>query len=81
MRFTQDTTDNIVVAGHPGYLLNGTFRNPTSDALQRFTNIGTMIEGKEYSVIYYSAAETYPVHSKTYLHMIKSFEVMHKIII
>ena len=34
MRFIQNTTSNIVLAGHSGYLLNGTFRDPTSDALQ-----------------------------------------------
>jgi hypothetical protein len=76
IKFTQNTTNNIVLAGHPGYLLNGTFRDPTSGVLQRSTNIGTIIEGKEYSVIYYSPAETYAVHSKTYLQMIKSFEVV-----
>jgi hypothetical protein len=49
IRFNQNTTNSIVLAGHPGYLLNGTFRDPTSDALQRFTNIGTIIGDKEYS--------------------------------
>jgi tetratricopeptide (TPR) repeat protein len=43
IRFNQNTTNNIALAGHPGYLLNGTFRDPTSDALQKFTNIGTII--------------------------------------
>ena len=62
IRFTQNTTNNIVLAGHPGYLLNGTFRDPTSDALQRFTNIGTIIGDKVYSIIYYSPAQTYPVY-------------------
>jgi hypothetical protein len=76
IRFNQNTTNNIVVAGHPGYLLNGTFRDPTSDALQRFTNIGTIIVDKVYSIIYYSPAETYPVYRAIYLHMIKSFEVV-----
>jgi hypothetical protein len=66
IRFTQNTTNNIVLAGHPGYLLNGTFRDPTSDALQKFTNIGTIIGDKEYSVIYYSPAETYPVYRTIY---------------
>jgi hypothetical protein len=37
IRFTQNTRNNIVLAGHPGYLLNGTFRDPASDALQRIT--------------------------------------------
>lgn len=32
IRFNQNTTNKIVLAGHPGYLLNGTFRDPTSDA-------------------------------------------------
>ena len=31
------------MAGYPGYLLNGTFRYSTSEALQRFTNIGAII--------------------------------------
>ncbi|MFY9799160.1 MAG: hypothetical protein WB988_08035 [Candidatus Nitrosopolaris sp.] len=70
IRFTQNTTTNIVLAGHPGYLLNGTFRDPTSDALQKFTNIGTIIGDKVYSVIYYSPAETYPVYNTRYHQMI-----------
>jgi tetratricopeptide (TPR) repeat protein len=76
IKFTQNTTNNIVVAGHPGYLLNGTFRDPTSDGLQRFTNIGTIIGDKVYSVIYYSPAETYSVYRTIYDKMIKSFEVI-----
>ncbi|MFY9798164.1 MAG: hypothetical protein WAJ93_20935, partial [Candidatus Nitrosopolaris sp.] len=56
IRFNQNTTNNIILAGHPGYLLNGTFRDPTSDALQKFTNIGTIIGDKAYSVKYYSPA-------------------------
>ncbi|MFZ0512469.1 MAG: hypothetical protein WAM14_12750, partial [Candidatus Nitrosopolaris sp.] len=76
IRFNQNTTNNIVLAGHPGYLLNGTFRDPISDALQRFTNIGTIIGDKVYSIIYYSPAETYPVYRTTYDQMIKSFEVI-----
>jgi hypothetical protein len=76
MRFTTNTTGNVVLAGVPGFLLNGTFRDPSSDALQEFTNIGTIIGDKEYSVIYYSPAQTYPVYSTVYLQMIKSFEVM-----
>ena len=75
IRFIQNTTNNIVLAGHPGYLLNGTFRDPTSDALQRFTNIGTIIGDKVYSIIYYSPAETYPVYNTIYDQMIKSFEI------
>jgi hypothetical protein len=54
IRFSQNTTNNIVLAGHPGYLLNGTFRDPTSDALQRFTNTGTIIGNKLYALLYYS---------------------------
>jgi hypothetical protein len=71
-----NATSSIVLAGHPGYLLNDTFRDPTSDALQRFTNIATIIGDKEYSVIYYSPAETYPIYNTIYLQMIKSFEVI-----
>jgi hypothetical protein len=33
IRFNQNTTNNIVVAGHTGYLLNGTFMDPTTDEL------------------------------------------------
>jgi hypothetical protein len=76
IRFSQNTTNNIVLAGHPGYLLNGTFTDPTSDALQKFTNIGTIIGDKVYSVIYYSSAETFPIYNTIYLQMIKSFEVV-----
>jgi len=57
IRFSQNTINNIVLAGHPGYLLIGTFRDPTSDAIQRSTNIGTIIGDKVYSVIYYSPVE------------------------
>ena len=74
IRFNQNTTNNIVLAGHPGYLLNGTFRDPTSDALQRFTNIGTTIGDKAYSVIYYSPAYTYPVYLPIFTQIIKSIE-------
>ncbi|HXX99009.1 MAG TPA: hypothetical protein VEL11_18100 [Candidatus Bathyarchaeia archaeon] len=76
IKFSQNTTNNIVIAGYRGYLLNGTFRDITSDALQRFTNIGTIIWNKVYSIIYYSPAETYPVYNKVYDQMIKSFEVI-----
>jgi hypothetical protein len=56
-------------------LLNGTFRDPISDA---FTNIGTIIGDKIYSrfIIYYSPAETYSVYNTIYDQMIRSFEVM-----
>jgi hypothetical protein len=30
---SQNATNNIVLAGNPGHLFNGTFRDPTSDAL------------------------------------------------
>ncbi|MGB6532101.1 MAG: HNH endonuclease signature motif containing protein, partial [Candidatus Nitrosopolaris sp.] len=76
IRFTNNTTDNIVLAGYPGYLLNGTFRDPTSHSLRGFTNIGTIIGDKAYSVIYYSPAQAYPVYSTTYSQMIGSFEVV-----
>jgi hypothetical protein len=55
-------------------LLNDTFGDPISDALQRFTNIGTIIGDKVYSIIYYSPA--YPVYRAIYDQMIKSFEVI-----
>jgi PsbP-like protein len=76
IRFNQNTTNNIILAGHPGYLLNGTFRDPTSDALQKFTNVGTVIGDKAYSVIYYSPAYTYRVYLPTFNQIIKSFEVI-----
>jgi hypothetical protein len=76
IKFTQNTTNNIVLAGHPGYLLSGTYRDPTSDALQKFTNVGTIIGDKAYSVIYYSPAYTYPVYLPTFTQIIKSFEVI-----
>jgi hypothetical protein len=76
IRFNQNTTNNIVLVGHPGYLLNGTFRDPTSDTSQKFTNIGTIIGDKVYSIIYYSPPETYPAYRTIYDQMIKSFEVI-----
>lgn len=79
IKFTINTTSSVVLAGHPGFFLAGTFRDPTSDALQEFTNIGTIIGDKEYSVIYYSPEQTYPVYSTIYSKMIKSFEVINTI--
>ena len=46
IRFSQNNTNYIVIACHPGYLLKGTFGDPKSDALQRFTNIETIIWDK-----------------------------------
>jgi len=40
-----------------------------------FTNIGTIIGDKVYSIIFYSPAETYPVYRTICDQMIKSFEV------
>jgi hypothetical protein len=55
IKFTTDTTSNVVLAGHPGFLLVGTFkRNPTSGMLEKFSNIGTIIGNKVYSIRYYS---------------------------
>lgn len=60
----------------------GTFRNPTSEALQRFTvrftttNIRTDIGDKVYSVIYYSHAKTYPDYNTICNQMINLFEVV-----
>jgi hypothetical protein len=50
------------------------FRSIT--ALQRFTNIGTIIGDKEYSVIYYSPAETYPIYNTIYSQMIKGVQIV-----
>jgi hypothetical protein len=69
--FNNYTTGNVVLTGHPGCLLNDTFRDPTSDALQKFTNIGTIIGYKVYSIIYYS-----PVYNTICLQIIKSFDVI-----
>jgi hypothetical protein len=41
IKFSINTTSNVVLAGHPGFFLAGTFRDPTSDELQKFINIGT----------------------------------------
>ena len=76
IKFTDSTTSNIVLAGHPGFFLNGTFRDPTSGVLDRFTNIGTIIADKAYSAIYYSPAQTYPDYRTAYGQMIGSFEVI-----
>lgn len=69
IKFNQNTTNNIVLSGHPGYLLNGTFRYSGIPVLQKLTNIGTIIGDKAYSVIYYSPAYTYPVYNMLYLQM------------
>jgi hypothetical protein len=55
----------------------GTFkRNPSSNALEWFSNTGTIIGNKVYSILYYSPEKTYPVYHPTYLHMIRSFELI-----
>ncbi|MGC1931691.1 MAG: PsbP-related protein [Candidatus Nitrosopolaris sp.] len=71
IRFTHNTTNNIVLSGHPGFLFNGTFRYPTSGVLDGFSYVGTA-----YSIQYYSPAQTYPDYSTTYSQMIGSFEVI-----
>jgi hypothetical protein len=76
IEFTNNTISNVELAGHPGFLLNGTFRDPTFRALQEFTNIGTIIGHKAYSVIYYSPIQTYPVYITTFSQMIASFEII-----
>jgi hypothetical protein len=76
IKFTIHTTSNVVLAGHPGFLLVGTFNEPTSGALEGFTNIGTIIGDKAYSIQYYSPEQTYPVYRTTYSQMIKSFGVI-----
>jgi hypothetical protein len=74
--FTNNTISDVELAGHPGYLLNGTFRDPTSHALQEFTNIGTIIGDRAYSVIYYSPVQTYPIYIPTFSQMTESFEIL-----
>ena len=77
IKFTVHTTNNVTLAGHPGYLLAGTFkRNPSSNALEWFSNIGTIIGNKVYSILYYSPEKTYPVYHPTYLQMIRSFALI-----
>ena len=77
IKFTIHTTNNVTLAGHPGFLLSGTFkRNPSSNALEWFSNIGTIIGNKVYSILYYSPEKTYPVYHPTYLQMIRSFALI-----
>ena len=77
IKFTVHTTNNVTLAGHPGFLLAGTFkRNPSSNALEWFSNIGTIIGNKVYSILYYSPEKTYPVYHPTYLQMIRSFALI-----
>ena len=77
IKFTIHTTNNVTLAGHPGYLLAGTFkRNPSSNALEWFSNIGTIIGNKVYSIVYFSPEQTYPVYHPTYLQMIRSLELI-----
>jgi hypothetical protein len=76
IKFTIHTTNNVTLANHPGFLLSGTFkRNPSSNALEWFSNIGTIIGNKVYSILYYSPEKTYPVYHPTYLQMIRSFQI------
>jgi hypothetical protein len=77
VKFTIHTTNNVTLANHPGFLLSGTFkRNPSSNALEWFSNIGTIIGNKVYSILYYSPEKTYPVYHPTYLQMIRSFALI-----
>ncbi|MFZ0510436.1 MAG: hypothetical protein WAM14_02420 [Candidatus Nitrosopolaris sp.] len=77
IKFTAHTTSNVVLAGHPGFLLAGTFkRDPTSGVLEGFSNIGTIIGDKVYSIHYYSPEQTYPVYRTTYIQMIRSFQLI-----
>ncbi|MFY9797718.1 MAG: hypothetical protein WAK17_20970 [Candidatus Nitrosopolaris sp.] len=77
IKFTIHTTNNVTLAGHPGYLLAGTFkRNPSSNALEWFSNIGTIIGNKVYSILYYSPEQTYPVYHPTYRQMIRTFQLI-----
>lgn len=77
IKFNLHTTNNVTLANHPGFLLTGTFkRNPSSNALEWFSNIGTIIGNKVYSILYYSPEKTYPVYHPTYLQMIRSFALI-----
>ena len=77
VKLTIHTTNNVTLAGHPGFLLIGTFkRNPSSNALEWFSNIGAIIGNKVYSVLYYSPEKTYPVYHPTYIQMIRSFTLI-----
>jgi hypothetical protein len=76
IKFTTHTTSNVVLAGHPGYLLVGTFKRDPTGALEGFTNIGTIIGNKAYSIQYYSPEQTYPIYRTTYNQMIRSFELI-----
>lgn len=75
INFTFYTASNVVLASHPGFLLNGTFKDPTSGVFEEFGNIGTIIGTEAYSLQYYSSEQTYPVFRTIYNKMIKSFEV------
>jgi hypothetical protein len=74
IKFTIHTTSNVVLAGHAGFLLAGTFKRDPTGALEGFSNIGTIIGDKAYSIQYYSPEQTYPVYHTTYSQMIRSFE-------
>lgn len=74
IKFTIHTTSNVTLAAHSGFLLAGTFkRDPTSNVLESFSNIGTIIGNKVYSIQYYSTEQTYPVYRSIYNQMIRSF--------
>ena len=77
MKFTNHTTSNVVLAGHPAYLLGGTFkRDPASGVLEGFSNFGTIIGNKAYSIQYYSPVQTFPLYRTTYNQMIRSFGLL-----
>jgi hypothetical protein len=77
IKFTNHTTSNVVLAGHPGYLLAGTFkRDPSSGVLEGFSNFGTIIGNKAYSIQYYSPVQTFPLYRSTYSQMIKTFALI-----
>lgn len=40
----------MALAGIPGFLLFGTFKDPTSGVLDGFSNIGAIIETKAYFI-------------------------------
>ncbi len=75
VKLTIHTTNNVTLAGHPGFFLVGT-RNPSSNALEWFSNIGAIIGNKVYSILYHSPVQTHLVYYPTYLQMIRSFELI-----
>jgi hypothetical protein len=56
--------------------LGGTFKHPTPNVLEEFSNSVIIIGCKAHSFQYYFPEQTYPVYRMTCSKMIKSFEVI-----